>query len=138
MRLWSIHPGYLSGQRLTALWREALLAQKVLQGKTKGYKNHPQLLRFKAHPYPLKAISAYLIYVHEEAEKRGYNFDKSKIKDTPSKRKIPVTDGQLKYEFKHLCIKLKKCIPARIKTVKQHSFFKVIKGGIEKWEKIKS
>jgi hypothetical protein len=28
---------------LVAVWREGLLAQAVLQGKTNGYKNHPQL-----------------------------------------------------------------------------------------------
>ena len=38
MRLWSIHPKYLGTKGLVALWREALLAQKVLQGNTKGYK----------------------------------------------------------------------------------------------------
>jgi hypothetical protein len=29
-----------------ALWREALLAQKVRQGKTKGYRRHSQLHDF--------------------------------------------------------------------------------------------
>ena len=41
MKLWSIHPKYLDAKGLVALWREALLAQKVLDGKTEGYKNHP-------------------------------------------------------------------------------------------------
>ena len=67
MRLWSLHPGYLDSQGLVALWREALLAQKVLAGKTRGYKNHPQLERFKAHPHPPQAIAAYLVSVWEEA-----------------------------------------------------------------------
>jgi len=31
MRLWTIHPKYLDRQGLLALWREALLAQKVLR-----------------------------------------------------------------------------------------------------------
>jgi hypothetical protein len=43
MRLWSLHPQYLDPQGLVALWREALLAQAVLRGKTRGYKHHPQL-----------------------------------------------------------------------------------------------
>ena len=43
MRLWSLHPKYLDKLGLLGLWRESLLAQKVLLGKTKGYKNHPQL-----------------------------------------------------------------------------------------------
>jgi Pyrimidine dimer DNA glycosylase len=48
MRIWSLHPRYLDRQGLTAGWREGLLAQKVLTGTTKGYRNHPQLRRFRA------------------------------------------------------------------------------------------
>lgn len=32
MRLWSLHPSYLDAVGLVALWREGLLARKVLQG----------------------------------------------------------------------------------------------------------
>jgi len=46
MRLWTLHPKYLDAKGLVALWREALLAQKVLRGKTRGYRHHPQLFRF--------------------------------------------------------------------------------------------
>jgi len=46
MRIWSLHPKYLDAKGLVALWRDALLARHVLQGKTTGYKNHPQLNRF--------------------------------------------------------------------------------------------
>jgi hypothetical protein len=46
MRLWTLHPQYLDAPSLVALWRKAPLAKKVLQNKTKGYKNHPQLIRF--------------------------------------------------------------------------------------------
>lgn len=35
MRLWSLHLGYLDARGLVALWREALLAQVVLAGKTR-------------------------------------------------------------------------------------------------------
>jgi hypothetical protein len=56
MRLWSVHPGYLDTKGLLALWREGLLAKNVLEGKTKGYRNHPQLQRFKATPNPVSAI----------------------------------------------------------------------------------
>jgi len=48
MRLWSLHPKYLDSKGLVALWREGLLAKKVLEGGTKGYRNHPQLERLKA------------------------------------------------------------------------------------------
>lgn len=57
MRLWSIHPQYLDAKGLLALWREALLAKHVLEGSTKGYKNHPQLIRFKETDNPIGFIS---------------------------------------------------------------------------------
>src|SRR5579862_5032823 len=79
MRLWTLHPKYLDAKGLVALWREALLAQKVLRGKTKGYRHHPQLARFKAHENPVVALAAYLREVHKEAKRRGYAFDGSKI-----------------------------------------------------------
>lgn len=63
MRLWSIHPKYLDRIGLIALWREAILAQKVLKGETKGYRHHPQLIRFKSHCDPEGAIGKYLLEV---------------------------------------------------------------------------
>ena len=48
MRLWSLHPCLLDRQALVAGWREALLAQKVLEGLTRGYTRHPQLERLRA------------------------------------------------------------------------------------------
>ena len=50
MRLWSVHPKYLDARGLVALWREALLAQAVLRGRTNGYVHHPQLQRFRTQP----------------------------------------------------------------------------------------
>ena len=79
MRLWSLHPKYLDPQGLVALWRETLLAQAVLRGETRGYRNHPQMDRFKNSTAPLAAISLYLKGIHAEAVARGYTFDKSKI-----------------------------------------------------------
>src|ERR1700748_894 len=102
MRLWSLHPKYLDPQGLVALWRETLLAQKVLAGKTKGYRNHPQLLRFKEEAKPLACIGTYLMFIHAEAKSRGYNFDGAKILKTlspKSKKKMRVTNGQMEYEF---------------------------------------
>lgn len=60
MRIWSLHPSLLDRRALVACWRETLLAQKVLRGLTRGYTNHPQLIRFRAHPQPLGAVATYL------------------------------------------------------------------------------
>lgn len=131
MRLWSIHPKYLDSKGLVALWREGLLAQKVLAGKTKGYKSHPQLERFRKHPHPLLAIGQYLFFVHREAQRRGYCFDKKKIlkKSFPLPNRICISKGQLMYEFAHLLKKLRirqaahsRCL-TRIKKVEPHPFF---------------
>jgi hypothetical protein len=142
MRLWSLHPRYLDAKGLVALWREGLLAQKVLQGKTKGYRNHPQLDRFKNQPAPKTAIGRYLLEVWEEAERRGYSFDREKIKGAKKKLKlIPVTKGQLAYEWEHLRKKLKKRDSKRLagmkkeRTVQSHPSFKVVAGKVESWEK---
>ena len=140
MRLWSIHPGYLDAKGLVALWREGLLAQKVLAGETCGYRNHPQLQRFKNSNNPLGAIASYLRGIVEEAEKRGYNFDNDKILNNKITTKLPVGSGQIKYEFEHLMKKLKVRAPDLYKQLKDsrrikvHPLFQRKKGGIEKWE----
>jgi len=56
MRIWSLHPKYLDSKGLVALWREALLAKHVLEGKTVRYNNHPQLNRFKQAHSPVGCI----------------------------------------------------------------------------------
>lgn len=140
MRLWSIHSKYLDTKGLVALWREALLAKHVLEGKTKGYKNHPQLNRFKKTKYPVDAINHYLSEVYYEAKARGYNFTKDKIDWTFKKIKLKVTIGQLEYELAHLKKKLKVRDPKKLKEIKAlksittHPLFKTIEGKIEDWE----
>ena len=141
MRLWSIHPIYLDAKGLVALWREGLLAQAVLQGKTTGYKNHPQLTRFRNSTNPVGAIAAYLKHVADEADRRGYNFDRGKLGIPGPHGPIFVTSGQVVYEFHHLLDKLEKRSPARfaqlrkIKTIKVHPILKKVDGEVEQWEK---
>jgi hypothetical protein len=142
MRLWSIHPRYLDPQGLVALWREALLAQKVLAGGTKGYRHHPQLIRFQKTKNPLRAIGCYLDAVAEEALSREYNFNRSKILEPPGRPLLlTVTRGQLRYEFEHLLRKLKKRNPplfekwAHHKALRPHPLFRPITGKVQSWEK---
>ncbi|MBN2112131.1 hypothetical protein JW707_03465 [Candidatus Woesearchaeota archaeon] len=141
MRLWSLHPKYLDCKGLVALWREGLLAKKVLQGKTKGYRRHPQLQRFRGQP--IGVINSYLNEIWKEAEKRCYKFDRNKIGKL-SKRKISLNRGQLKLEFGHLKQKLrkrdrKKYIELqKIKEPNQNPVFILKKGPAESWEKSKS
>jgi hypothetical protein len=100
MRLRSLHPALLDRMGLLALWREGLLAQKVLLGQTTGYRFHTQLKRFQACRNPVAAISAYLSGIVDEARGRGYNFDASKIAMRRRVIRIPVTQGQLEFEGK--------------------------------------
>jgi len=140
MRIWSLHPHYLDSKGLVALWRETLLAKHVLEGKTKGYTNHPQLNRFKAAKKPLEAINQYLSEVYNEAIERGYNFDPGKINWKFKPTLFKVTSGQVKYESEHLLRKLKVRDPEKYKLLKDrkkfhvHPLFTIVKGKIEDWE----
>ena len=149
MRLWSVHPRYLDRQGLTACWREALLAQAVLAGRTTGYRNHPQLERFRAAPDHARAIGAYLAAIADEAAERGYRFDRTRIDRPPADdvgaavvEPIPVTDGQLAHEWAHLRAKLDARSPeaaARWTDVvgpDPHPSFVVVPGPVAPWERI--
>ncbi|MEA4957361.1 hypothetical protein SDC9_34114 [bioreactor metagenome] len=143
MRIWSIHPKYLDSKGLVALWRETLLAKNVLEGKTKGYLNHPQLERFKLVNNPQDAINQYLTSVFEESIIRGYNFDRKRINWSFSSIILSVTNGQMEYERSHLLKKLKTRDNLRFEELNKkkefvpHPMFKVIKGEIENWEVVK-
>ncbi len=143
MRLWTLHPKYLDAKGLVALWREALLAQKVLRGATKGYKHHPQLFRFSNNKNPPAALAAYLKAVHQEALRRDYRFDGTKIGTHRSRGKIKEARGQLLYEWSHLKHKLKQRDPKRlhefadVKIPAPHPLFKIVPGKVREWEKVK-
>jgi hypothetical protein len=141
MRLWTIHPQYLDTQGLVALWREALLARAVLRGQTRGYRHHPQLLRFKTHASPRFAINAYLAAIHSEATARGYAFDKSKIGPVRSVESISATTGQISHEWRHLMAKLavrNRLLRRQWRTVRMplcHPLFTRVPGLVEPWER---
>lgn len=146
MRIWSVHPSLLDTKGLVACWRETLLAQKVLQGLTKGYTNHPQLDRFKASSDPLAYICTYLHGLADEADRRGYSFNRGLLVRPPRDdlEPLPVTDGQLDYEISFLTEKVKSRSPRwydqyfTTSPVKiPHPLFTVVPGGVENWEKIK-
>ena len=72
-----------------APWREALLAQAVLRGETRGYRRHPQLARFRAEPDPPASIAAHPEGVHAESKARGYRFDAGRIAGGVADRERP-------------------------------------------------
>lgn len=143
MRLWTIHPRHLDGIGLVALWREALLAQAVLLGRTRGYTRHPQLHRFRAAASPAASIASYLRTVAEEAAVRGYAFDASRIVTAESAAgRIAETKGQLLYEWEHLGRKLERRSPAWYDAQyvgtrpTAHPLFRIVAGGVRDWERV--
>ena len=165
MRIWSLHPSLLDRRALVACWRETLLAQKVLRGLTRGYTNHPQLIRFRAHPQPLEAVAAYLSGLADEADARGYSFNRELIgagedgagEDGADKAEnpyasvtlIPVPLGQLEYELAFLQHKVAGRDPEWEQQLSErlvargelaacaHPLFEAVPGAIEPWEKTK-
>lgn len=141
MRLWTLHPKYLDARGLVALWREGLLAQAVLRGRTSGYMHHPQLERFRSRPSPVDAIADYLSIVHAESVRRGYRFAVRKVSHARGSSSISVTRGQLQYEWSHLMAKLATRDPElrdRLEDVRHpqpHPLFRIVLGGVEIWEK---
>jgi hypothetical protein len=141
MRLWSLHPKYLDSKGLVAVWREGLLARKVLLGKTRGYKHHPQLIRFRKEKAPLASIDRYLHAICDEAMLRGYHFDRTKLGKFRPGRRLTVTTLQVEYELGHLRKKLWKRDRTRyaslrsLKTAVPHPMFRIARGGIEAWER---
>lgn len=140
MRLWSLHPKYLDAKGLVALWREGLLAQAVLAGQTRGYRHHPQLVRFQQTSHPSGHIAAYLEGVQAEATRRGYRFDADKIGPAGSLDTLSVTTGQLDYEWEHLVHKLQARSPewlvqlGYVERPEPHPLFQVVSGAVADWE----
>jgi Pyrimidine dimer DNA glycosylase len=140
MRLWTVHPRYLDTKGLLAAWREGLLAQKVLQQQTVGYRNHPQLRRFIWSADPVAAIGAYLQGIYQEALQRGYRFQTEKIARADFPGQISCTRGQLLYEWEHLREKLRRRDAKRYKEIESlpepepHPLFQIVPGDVEDWE----
>jgi hypothetical protein len=149
MRLWTIHPSYLDRSGLLAAWREGLLAQKVLEGKTRGYRRHPQLERFRKSGDPLALMGRFLAGLADEADMRGYRFDRGKIHglDRAAPPCVPVAEGQIAYEFALLKAKLAVRAPEKLReierafdeegTIRICGAFCRVPGGVEEWERVK-
>ena len=141
MRLWTLHPRHLDAKGLVALWREGLLARAVLCGQTKGYTRHPQLERFRACAMPVEAIDAYLRVVCDEADARGYRFDRGKLGVVLHCPRLATSDGQLDHEWRHLLAKLERRDPERhaashaIARPEAHPLFEIVPGPVAPWER---
>lgn len=148
MRLWSLHPSYLDNDGLIACWRHGLMAREAL-GVPAGAQDHPQLRRFRRHARPLAAVEAYLEGIAAEADSRGLAFQgagTARPAPSPGTRaggapaRIPVTDGQVRFEWDHLLAELAVRSPAlavRWGAGTQpilHPLFTLVTGDVEDWE----
>ena len=166
MRLWSVHARHLDTVGLVACWREALLAQRVLTGTTRGYRRHAQLERFlpgsalaaesrgtgpdallgAAGPddgWPGDLIVAYLHALADEASARGHSYDVARIAGPrPDVGPVPVTDGQVAHEWALLSRKLAGRSPAVLErwagvvVPDVHPLFVVVPGPVARWERV--
>ncbi|MGB7212370.1 MAG: pyrimidine dimer DNA glycosylase/endonuclease V [Gemmatimonadales bacterium] len=143
MRLWTLHPKYLDAKGLVALWREGLLARAVLLGRTRGYRHHPQLIRFQRTKDPVAAINRYLQGVLDEARARGYHFNAGKIRGARARRALVEHRGQLAFEWQHLLRKLRRRDRVRhsaaltVRRPAPHPLFRIRPGPVQEWEKAK-
>lgn len=141
MRLWSLHPDLLDRAALVAGWREGLLAQKVLRGLTTGYRNHPQLARFRTLDDPVVGVATWLHGLADEADTRGYRFDRARIVTGPAELRLPLTDGQFALEWRHLKAKVTDRAPEwaarldRVREPRPHPLFDLVPGPVADWER---
>ena len=146
MRLWSFHPKYLDAVGLSRLINEGISGYKALTGQQKMWQNHPQLTRFKNSRYSKDFLQSYLkCIIMFQLEKKSKEIDWD---DCPKSysfwfNEIKVTEGQLKYEWQHYLKKLQKRNKKLYNELKSieipspHPIFRVVKGDIESWEKVK-
>ncbi|MEO8031742.1 MAG: pyrimidine dimer DNA glycosylase/endonuclease V [Gemmatimonadota bacterium] len=141
MRLWSLHPKYLDARGLVALWRESLLAKAVLQGKTRGYRHHPQLERWRQSPDPVGSLNGYLTALYAESVARGYRFDPRKLGRRQIRTRLSVPRKQVAHEWVHLMNKLRVRDPARYRSLLKvqrpavHPMFRIVPGPVASWER---
>lgn len=138
--MWSLHPAHLDRAALAACWREGLLAQAVLLGRTRGYTRHPQLERFRTLDDATVGIATFLDGLAVEAEQRGYRFDRSRIDRVPDPSvRLTVTMGQLAFEAEHLRRKVIARAPEWTDhlpdALSPHPMMDVVPGAVAPWER---
>lgn len=144
MRLWSLDPAQLDRAALVSGWREGLLAQAVLLGRTKGYTRHPQLVRFQQLDEPVVGVATWLLGLADEADRRGYRFDRSRVVPAPdSTLRMTVTEDQLQLEWRHLLAKCEHRSPGwaaglMVRSPHAHPIFDVVSGPVADWERATS
>ena len=92
----------------------------------------------------LVGIGSYLQGLADEAGRRGYRFDVTRIVRSDRALTLTVTRGQLDVEASHLLAKLKERSPERVAGFPKpadllpHPLFTVVPGPVADWERARS
>jgi hypothetical protein len=106
MQLWTLHPKHLDVRGLVALWREALLAQKILCGATRGYRFDASKIGVRRIRWKMTETRGQLLYEWRHLKRKLKRRDVKKYRDL-------------------LLVK----IPA------PHPLFRIVPGRVRDWEK---
>lgn len=145
MRIWSLHPKYLDKKELIDSWNDGLRTIGILTRNHQGSIFRPELSRFRSQSEPIIAVEKYLLSIANEAKRRGYMVDIRKLPSIPVvvSHKIPVSSGQIEYEWRQLMHVLAGRSPGflrRIEYSPSHDinpiFYKRPGHDIETWEKL--
>ena len=141
MPLWTVHPRHLDRQEVTTSWREALLAQKVLEGGTICYLNHPSSSDFgTTRTRPPASLPSSRPPLTRRPDRLPH--DIVKITARPTTSTIETTDGQLMYEWHHLRENLASRGPetarrwAHVECPEAHPLFTIVTGSVASWERV--
>ena len=139
-RIWSLHPKYLDGIEIFFLWRNCIMAKKILDGTEKVNRKFPHLARFESSSNPIGAINIYLSEVYKIASTHGKNFKLDKFDDSFKDISLNVTKGQMEYEVELFKKKLRNrssdtnALIFKIKIIEPNPLFKVVEGNKEAWD----
>lgn len=148
MRFWSFHPKLLDKIGLSRNINETIAGYKAFcktgEGYPKNWEKHRQLIRFQKLSRGDLAIKDYIQFLLMIWHNK--KLDEINVENFPMNLTLgylTVTDKQLRYEWQHYLGKIKKRSPNLYKKMmhitqpEPHPLFKVVKGEIEPWEKIK-
>lgn len=108
LRIWRIHPSYLDQKGLCGQWFEGIIAKNSLEDPDSRWYN----IANSNFDDRLQAID-YLVPIHQEARKRGYNFNMKHLEIWSPNiyPRIPVTWDELLEEMKILLKRVEKRDP---------------------------
>lgn len=113
MRIWTLHPRYLDDATLREAWRDGLAARRRLVAGSKGRPTDPLIHAIAACKHPVRVIDAYLSHLHQEAQRRGKAFDRSRIDGARAGAGFAVDSERVRDDWDQLMARMAEREPAR-------------------------